>query len=72
MAASLELRPPFLDAPTGGARDAAPSSAKIRDGQTKWVLKEVARRYLPDGIVDRPKVGSVCQWTPGFEMASAT
>ena len=30
---------------------------KVRRGTTKWVLKEVARRYLPAEVVDRRKVG---------------
>ncbi len=30
---------------------------KVRHGQTKWVLKEVARRHLPATITDRRKVG---------------
>ena len=34
-----------------------PSSFKVRGGVTKWVLKEVARRYVPAAVVDRPKVG---------------
>jgi asparagine synthase (glutamine-hydrolysing) len=29
----------------------------VHAGQTKWVLKEVARRYLPSEIVDRRKLG---------------
>ncbi len=32
-------------------------SVKLRRGTTKWVVKEVARRYLPDEVVDRRKVG---------------
>lgn len=57
MAASLELRPPLLDHRLVDLAFRLPSSVKVRSGQTKWVLKEVARRYLPANIVDRRKVG---------------
>lgn len=57
MAASLELRPPFLDHRLVETAFRLPSSVKVRGGTTKWVVKEVARRYLPASIVDRPKVG---------------
>ena len=57
MAASLELRPPLLDHRLVELAFRLPSSVKVRSGQTKWVLKEVARRYVPAAIVDRRKVG---------------
>lgn len=57
MAASLELRPPFLDLDVVALARRLPASAKVRHGTGKWVVKEVARRYLPTSIVDRPKVG---------------
>ncbi len=57
MASSLELRPPFLDHRLVELAYRLPSSVKVREGQTKWVLKQVARRHLPGRIVDRPKVG---------------
>jgi asparagine synthase (glutamine-hydrolysing) len=57
MAASLELRPPFLDHRLVELAFSLPSSVKVRRRQTKWIVKQVARRYLPDEIVDRPKVG---------------
>lgn len=57
MAASLELRPPLLDHHLVELAFRLPSSVKVRSGQTKWVLKEVARRYVPAAIVDRRKVG---------------
>lgn len=57
MAASLELRPPFLDHRLVELAFRLPSSLKVRDGQTKWVLKQVARRHLPECVVARPKVG---------------
>ncbi|WP_174398866.1 asparagine synthase (glutamine-hydrolyzing) [Mycolicibacterium sphagni] len=57
MAASLETRPPFLDYRLVDLAFDLPSSVKIREGKTKWVLKQVAHRYLPAEVVDRPKVG---------------
>lgn len=57
MAASLELRPPFLDHRLVELAFSLPSNVKVRGQTTKWVVKEVARQYLPNEIVDRPKVG---------------
>ena len=57
MAASLELRPPFLDHRLVELAFHLPSSVKVRRGVTKWVVKEVARQYLPDEVVDRAKIG---------------
>jgi asparagine synthase (glutamine-hydrolysing) len=57
MAASLELRPPLLDHRLVELAFRLPSDVKVRDSTTKWALKEVARRYLPDDVVDRRKVG---------------
>ncbi len=57
MAASLELRPPFLDHRLVELAFTLPSSVKVRRGTTKWVVKEVARQLLPAEIVDRKKWG---------------
>jgi len=57
MAASLELRPPFLDHDMVELAFSLPSNVKLRNGVTKWVVKEVARSVLPAEIVDRPKAG---------------
>lgn len=57
MAASLELRPPLLDHRLVELAFRLPSEYKVRRGTTKWALKEVARRVLPDDVVDRRKVG---------------
>ena len=57
MAASLELRPPFLDHRLVELAFSLPSALKIRGGTTKWLVKEVARRHLPAEIVDRRKIG---------------
>jgi len=57
MAASLELRPPFLDVRLVELAFRLPSSVKLRRGTTKWVVKQVAARRLPEDIVQRRKVG---------------
>ncbi|MGY1699106.1 asparagine synthase (glutamine-hydrolyzing) [Geodermatophilus sp. SYSU D00766] len=57
MAASLELRPPFLDRRVVELAFSLPTPVKLRRGVGKWVVKEVARRYLPDEVVDRRKSG---------------
>jgi asparagine synthase (glutamine-hydrolysing) len=57
MAASLELRPPFLDRHVVDYAFHLPSSLKLRERKTKWLVKQVALRYLPDQIVNRRKVG---------------
>ncbi|MFC7360823.1 asparagine synthase (glutamine-hydrolyzing) [Nocardioides astragali] len=57
LAASLELRPPLLDHQLVELAFRLPTSVKVRPGSTKWVLREVARRLLPDDVTDRRKVG---------------
>ena len=57
MAVSLETRVPFLDR---GILDLAwrlPLDAKLRGGQTKWVLRQVLERHVPAALVERPKMG---------------
>src|SRR5207244_689879 len=34
-----------------------PSAFKVRDGQGKWIFKEVYRPRLPVAVCDRPKQG---------------
>ena len=57
MSASLELRPPFLDFHLAELAFRLPSNVKVRDRQTKWVVREVARNLLPAEIFQRPKHG---------------
>ena len=54
---SLEVRAPFLDIELVDFTRRLPSALKLRDGRTKWLLKEFARTLLPHDIVDRPKQG---------------
>jgi asparagine synthase (glutamine-hydrolysing) len=57
MAVSLEAREPLLDYRLieFGAR--LPQSMRIRGTTGKWLMKKAMRRYLPDDILYRRKMG---------------
>ncbi len=55
MAASCEVRVPFVDPVVFEAAFALPGSEKIRGRVQKAALKDVARAWLPDAVIDRPK-----------------
>lgn len=57
MAHSLEARVPLLDHRIVEFAATLPFEWKIRDGQSKWILKRLAARYLPEAVIDRPKHG---------------
>jgi asparagine synthase (glutamine-hydrolysing) len=57
MAHSLEARVPLLDHPLVEYVGGLPATDKMRGPTTKYVLKQIARRYLPAHIVDRRKQG---------------
>lgn len=57
MAHGLEVRPPFLDHELLELTARIPSSMKIRNGVTKWLLKKAFRQDLPNGTMTRPKQG---------------
>jgi len=54
---SLEVRAPFLDRRFAEYACALPTGLKLRGGTRKYILKHLARRYLPPGVVDRKKHG---------------
>jgi asparagine synthase (glutamine-hydrolysing) len=54
---SLEARSPFLDRDLTTFALGLPTSLKLRGLTTKWLLKRVARRWLPRSVVHRRKRG---------------
>lgn len=68
MGASIEGRVPFLDHDLVELAFKMPDRMKIRGRHRKWVIKQIALKYLPERIVNRPKAGFVVplsQWFRG-------
>ena len=57
MSTGLEGRVPFLDHDLIEFAWQLPLNAKLRGGQTKWVLREVLARHVPKEMFTRPKMG---------------
>ncbi|MCL5885139.1 MAG: asparagine synthase C-terminal domain-containing protein, partial [Deltaproteobacteria bacterium] len=68
MAASLELRVPFLDPEIVEFAACQPDGYKIRGGEGKYLLKKAMEGLLPDDIIYRSKQGfplPLRQWFQG-------
>lgn len=57
MSVSLETRAPLVNHELMAFVNSLPTDYKIRNGETKYILKKLAERYLPKEIVYRPKHG---------------
>lgn len=57
MGNSLECRVPFLDHRLVEFAWSLPLEYKLRDGQTKWPLRQILCRYVPRELFERPKMG---------------
>ena len=57
MAASLELRVPLLDLRVVEFSWSIANELKLKNGVSKWLLRQVLYKYVPSHLIDRPKMG---------------
>lgn len=57
MASSLETRIPFLDNDVFQHAWSLPPGYKLYEGNTKYPLRRIVAKYVPDEVMNRPKTG---------------
>jgi asparagine synthase (glutamine-hydrolysing) len=57
MAVSLEARVPILDYRVVEFSKKLPLDFKIRNGESKWILRNILYKYVPKELFERPKSG---------------
>ena len=57
MAVALEARVPLLDHRVVAFAWSLPRRMKLRQGQSKWLLRQVLYRHVPREMMERPKMG---------------
>lgn len=57
MSSSVEGRVPFLYTPLVEYALSIPDNIKAPEGQRKWIMKEIAKDFLPQELLNTPKMG---------------
>ena len=57
MAVSLEVRVPILDHRIVEFSWMLPKKIQLKKNQSKWILRQVLKKYVPEKLFNRPKMG---------------
>lgn len=68
MGVSLETRVPLIDHDLIGFAWTLGDDIRLRNGTSKWPLRHILRKHVPDALIDRPKMGfgvPIADWLRG-------